>query len=125
MSHRHRHWPDGQQKTVEELLSDIIWQGAVQVYYLKVLAEQGAQEVATLDEVLAQVSAIEGDTANVERVITELSGQITALTDQVAALQAQIDAGTAVSAADLQGIADRLAAADASLDSLAPEAPAP
>ena len=78
--------------------------------------------MATIDEVLAAVAAIEGDTSNVERVIGELSSQITALTDQVAALQAQIDAGTGVTAADLQAVADRLATADASLDSLAPDA---
>jgi DNA repair exonuclease SbcCD ATPase subunit len=109
-------------KTTNELLEDLIWQNAVQVYFLKVIAE-GIENMANIDEVLAAVSAIEGNTANVERVLSEVNTQITALQAQVADLQAQIEAGTAITAEQAQGILDRLNAADAAMDTLTGNTP--
>jgi len=84
------------------------------------LARPGTGEImANIDEVLAAVAAIQGDTANVERVLGELNTQIAALTQQVADLQA---AGAATPE-QLQGVVDALNAADATLDTLAPDAP--
>lgn len=119
---KHSHHGD-RPKNVEELLSDLIWQGAVQVYFLKLIQEQGVPLMANIDEVKAAVTAIEGDTANVARVLGVLNDTNAALVQQVADLQAQIEAGTGVSAADLQELQDRLTAADAALDTLAPDAP--
>lgn len=75
--------------------------------------------MAKIEDVLAAVTAIEGDTANVERVLGELNTQIAALTQQVADLQA---AGAATPE-QLQSVVDALNAADATLDTLAPPAP--
>ena len=81
--------------------------------------------MANIDEVLAAVAAIAGDTANVERVLGELNTQIGALTQQVADLQAQVAAGTGATPEQLQSVVDALNAADATLDTLAPDAPVP
>lgn len=110
-------------KNIAELLEDLIWQGAVQVYFLKTIAEQGEPLMANIAEVQAAVTNIEADTANVARVLGDLNTTNAALVQQVADLQAQVAAGTGVTEAQLQELADRLAAADAALDSLAPDAP--
>ena len=123
MSTRYQHHKDGSQKSVTELLGDLIWQGAVQVYFLKVIAEQGAISMANIEEVQAAIGKIEGDVGNVQRVLGELNTTNAALVQQVADLQAQIAAGNAVTPEQLQELADRLAAADAALDTLAPDAP--
>lgn len=107
-------------KTVEQLLGDLIWQGAVQVYFLKVISEQGATNMADITTILEKVSAIEGNTANVERVLGTLNTEITALQQQVADL---IAAGSGATPAQLAEIDTRLAAADAAMDSLTGDAP--
>ena len=56
------------EKSAAELLQDLIWVNAVQVYFLKVIAENGVSLMANIAEVQAAVTAIEGDTANVARV---------------------------------------------------------
>lgn len=70
--------------------------------------------MANIEEVQAAVARIEGDTANVERVLGELNTQIADLIQQVADLQA---AGAATPE-QLQGVVDALNTADSTLDSL-------
>ena len=89
------------------------------------LARPQGGGMANIDEVLAAVAAIAGDTANVERVLGELNTQIGALTLQVADLQAQVAAGTGASPEQLQSGVDALNAADATLDTLTGDAPVP
>lgn len=60
MSHRHLYWDtDRREKSVQELLADLIWQGAVQVYFLKVIAE-GISAMATPDQIANLTAAVEG-----------------------------------------------------------------
>lgn len=75
--------------------------------------------MANVDAITAAVAAIEGDTANVERVIGELNASNADLTAQVAALTA----GEVLTQEQIDGLTARLATQDASLDSLAPDAP--
>lgn len=75
--------------------------------------------MANVEAITAAVAAIEGDTANVERVIGELNASNADLTSQVAALTA----GETLTQEQIDGLTARLAAQDAALDSLAPDAP--
>lgn len=79
--------------------------------------------MANIEEVQAAVARIEGNTANVARALGILNDTNAALVQQVADLQAQIEAGNAVTPEQLQELADRLSAADAAMDAIAPEAP--
>jgi len=79
--------------------------------------------LANIAAVLEAVGRIEGNTSNVAAALGIVQQQNAALIQQVSDLQAQIEAGSAVTPAQLQEIADRLIAADAAMDAIAPEAP--
>lgn len=75
--------------------------------------------MANVEAITAAVAAIEGDTANVERVIGILNTENAALVQQVA----DLTAGQTITQEQIDALSARLATADAALDSLAPDAP--
>lgn len=79
--------------------------------------------MANLAAVLAVVEQIEADTSNIENAFRVAQEQNAALVQEIADLKAQIAEGTGVTAADLDHLASRLAAIDAALDAVAPDAP--
>ena len=106
MSERHRKRHDGQWKTAEELLGDLIWQGAVQVYFLKVIAE-GIENMATAEQVAALNTAID----ELEAATATEIGQINAKIDElIAAAGTAADPALDAAVARLQAERDRIAA---------------
>lgn len=94
MSKHHKHH-DGRDKTINELLGDLIWVGAVQVYFLKVIAE-GIQNMTS--EVVTQLNAkfdaieetLRGEADEITAAIAAANtGGATA--EEVAALTARAD----------------------------------
>lgn len=80
------------------------------------------QELQNLDQAIAK---IEADAINIANNVQATRDEVVALREEVAALQAQIDAGSPVTPAQLQALADRATAVDAALDAIVPDQPPP
>lgn len=121
-------WPEGtlppkppKPKTEKQLLEALVEQGKESVAHLRVIKEK-INNMANNELITEALSRIEGNTANVERVLTTANTQITALLEEVQALKDQIAAGSPVTAEQAQAILDRLNAADAAMDTLTGDA---
>ena len=97
----------------------IIWKRST-LKYLCRLIEIGERILATLDDVKAEITALQTEVADKAAAVTT---ELKTLSDQIAALQAQVAAGGTVSPADLDALVAQLKTAEGAVAAI-PVAPA-